>query len=224
MILANLRLVTSIARKRMPRATTSMDFEDLQQAGLIDLMRAVDKFDHTLGYKFSTYATWWIKQSMSRAIDDESRTVRLPVHAAESTRKVDLARRRAGLTWDEALADPSRLGDEHSVEDVQRTRDLLRPWLSLEEIADAVDVVDEGSDPLATTTDRVDAERTWRRLREHLQAQPSLGPRAAEILQMRHGFDGRDPMTLDQIGQRFGVTRERIRQIEKKSLEALREL
>ncbi|MCW4602930.1 sigma-70 family RNA polymerase sigma factor [Janibacter hoylei] len=89
MILANTRLVMSIARKCLPRAGRGMQFEDLQQAGLIGLMRAVDKFDHTLGHKFSTYATWWIKQSISRAIDDEARVVRIPVHALESARRID---------------------------------------------------------------------------------------------------------------------------------------
>lgn len=223
MILANVRLVVSIARKHLPRATTSTGFEDLQQAGLIGLMRAVDKFDHTLGHKFSTYATWWITQSMRRSIDDESRTIRLPVHIVDKSRGVDTARRRAGLTWDEAVADPTRLGDDVTAEHVQRTRQLLRPCLSLDDLTAQVDIVDDQDSDLDVVLERTASSQTWKDLSEHLESQPGLGLRAVAILEMRYGLSGQDPMTLDQIGQHFGVTRERIRQIEKKSLEALRE-
>lgn len=222
MIVANIRLVRSIARKHLPRATASMDFEDLVQASTFGLMRAVEKFDHTLGHKFSTYATWWITQSMRRAIDDEARTARLPVYVAEECRSIDTARRRAGLTWAEALAARSRLGDQIDASQVERARELLRPWLSLEQVDDELDVLDDSEPALDILTGRLDAEHTWRCLSEQIVTTPGLGPRAVESLELRHGLRGEDPMTLDQIGRRFGVTRERIRLIEKKALEAVR--
>ncbi|WEV78741.1 sigma-70 family RNA polymerase sigma factor [Janibacter cremeus] len=222
MTVANIRLVNKIARQFLPRATTSMDFEDMRQAGLLGLMRAVDKFDHTLGLKFSTYATWWIKQSIGRAVDDESRTVRIPVHMADKCRMLDTARRRAELTWGEAVADPTRLGADADVTSVERARDLLRPCLSLEEVSDELDIVDDEDPALDLVVERAADAKTWADLSEHLAMLAGLGSRAVTILEMRFGLTGQEPMTLDQIGQHFGVTRERIRQIEKKSLEALR--
>ncbi|QNF95341.1 RNA polymerase sigma factor RpoD/SigA [Janibacter sp. YB324] len=225
MILANVRLVTSIARKALPRVGHGMQFDDVQQAGLIGLMRAVDKFDHTLGHKFSTYATWWIKQSISRAIDDEVRVVRIPVHALESARRVDTTRRREGLTWQESLADPGRLGVDVTRDDVARARAHLRPCLSLNQVGTELDVVDDdpGLDPIEQCIDRLDDEADVHDLLESLVELPGLGTRAVTVLQLRHGLTGQPPMTLDEIGKRFGVTRERIRQIEKKALDALRE-
>lgn len=224
MILANGRLVSAITRQFLPRATTSMDFEDMQQAGLMGLMRAVDKFDHTLGLKFSTYATWWIKQSIGRAVDDDSRTIRIPVHMADKCRPLDTARRRGELTWAEAVADPSKLGVDADVARVERARDALRPCLSLEEISDELDIVDDEESPVDVVVERAADAKTWADLAEHLEMLSGLGSRAVAILEMRFGLTGQEPKTLDQIGQHFGVTRERIRQIEKKSLEALREL
>lgn len=225
MILANVRLVTSIARKSMPRVGHGMQFDDVQQAGLIGLMRAVDKFDHTLGHKFSTYATWWIKQSISRAIDDEARVVRVPVHALESARRVDTTRRREGLTWEEALADPGRLGLDVTRDDVAKAHAHLRPCQSLDQVGAELDVVDDdpGLDPIEQCIDRLDDEADVHDLLESLVELPGLGTRAVTVLQLRHGLTGQPPMTLDEIGKRFGVTRERIRQIEKKALDALRE-
>lgn len=225
MILANVRLVTSIARKALPRVGHGMQFDDVQQAGLIGLMRAVDKFDHTLGHKFSTYATWWIKQSISRAIDDEARVVRIPVHALESARRIDIPRRREGLTWQEALADPGRLGLDVTRDDITKAHAHLRPCLSLDQIGEEFDVVDDdpGLDPIEQCIDRLDDEADVHDLLESLVELPGLGTRAVTVLQLRHGLTGQPPMTLDEIGKRFGVTRERIRQIEKRALDALRE-
>ena len=222
MILANVRLVTSIARKSLPRAGHGMQFDDVQQAGLMGLMRAVEKFDHSLGHKFSTYATWWIKQSISRAIDDDARVIRIPVHALDSARRIDTSRRREGLTWGEALADPSRLGIDVSRDDVAKARDLLRQCLSLEQVVEQVDIVDD-LDMVERTVERLDEAMQARDLLDLLTELPGLGERAVAILEMRHGLTGEEPMTLDEIGKQFGVTRERIRQIEKKALEALRE-
>lgn len=222
MILANVRLVTSIARTALPRVGHGMQFDDVQQAGLIGLMRAVDKFDHTLGHKFSTYATWWIKQSISRAIDDEARVIRVPVHALESARRIDIPRRREGLTWREALADPSRLGPDVTTDDVTKAHDHLRQCLSLDQVAEEVDVVDPDEAAIATVIDRTAFSQWWSDAADHLTLIPGLGERAVAVLEMRHGLSGGSPMTLDEIGKHFGVTRERIRQIEKKAVEALR--
>lgn len=137
--------------------------------------------------KFSTYATWWIKQSIGRAVYDESRTIRVPVHMADKCRPIDTARRRAELTWAEAVAVPSRLGIDVDVDvtSLERARDVLRPCLSLEEVSDELDIVDNEDSAVDVVVER-----------------------AAE---MRFGITGQEPMTLDQIGQHFGVTRERIR-------------
>lgn len=225
MVLANVRLVTSIARKAPPRVGHGMQFDDVQQAGLIGLMRAVDKFDHTLGHKFSTYATWWIKQSISRAIDDEARVIRIPVHALDSARRIDTPRRGEGLTWDDALADPSRIGADLARDDVAKARAQLRPCLSLDQVAEELDLVDDdrSMDSIEQCIDRLDDEADVHDLLESLVELPGLGTRAVTVLQLRHGLTGQPPMTLDEIGKRFGVTRERIRQIEKRALDALRE-
>ena len=223
MILANTRLVTSIVRSFLPRAGHGMQFDDLQQAGLIGLMRAIDKFDHTLGHKFSTYATWWIKQSIGRAIDDESRVVRLPVHVAEKCRPIDAARRRAGLTWAEAVADPALLGRGHELTEVERTARVFRDCLSLDQVVEELDIVDPEEATLDGVIDRVAFDRWWLATTDHLTLTPGLGLRSVTVLEMRFGLVGGEPMTLDEIGKIFGVTRERIRQIEKKALDALRE-
>lgn len=221
MIVANTRLVTKIARSLMPRCGT-MQFDDLQQAGFMGLMRAVDKFDHTLGNKFSTYATWWIKQSISRAIDDESRVIRIPVHMADKSRAVDTARRRAGLTWAEAVADPSRLGGDHTVEQVESARRVLRPCSSLDQILEEVDIVDPSDATLDSVVDQMAFGQWWAEIVDHLAHAPGLGERAVAVLEMRSGLHDGEPKTLDEIGKHFGVTRERIRQIEKKALDEVR--
>lgn len=220
MTLANVRLVTSIARKSLRRAGHGLQFDDLQQAGLVGLMRAVDGFDHTLGHKFSTYATWWIRQSISRTIDDEARVIRVPVHALEKARVVDAARRSENLTWEHALADPGRLGV--TAEDVGRARAHLRPCLSLDDVVSHVEIEDD-LDPIAQLDERVSHAADIADFLESLIELPGLGSRAVTVLEMRFGLTGQDPMTLDEIGKHFSVTRERIRQIEKKSLVALRE-
>lgn len=189
MILANTRLVSKLARGFLPRAGT-MQFEDLQQAGFMGRMRAVDKFDHTLGHKFSTYATWWIKQSIGRAVDDESRIVRLPVHVVDKSRPLNAARRRAGLTWAAAVADPSRLVDDYPAKQVERTRRLLRPCLSLDEVVEEVDIVDPEEAVLDVVLEREDFAQWWADMTEYLEGAPGLGERAATILEMRFGLGG----------------------------------
>lgn len=184
MILANVRLVMGVARKRLPRAGHAMHFEDLQQAGLIGLMRAVDKFDHTLGHKFSSYATWWIKQSIGRAIDDEARVVRVPVHALDSARRIDTARRRGSLTWDEALTDPGRLGLDVTRDDIAKANAHLRPCLSLEQVGEELDIVDDDSDLdlIEQCIGRLDHEADVHDLLESLVTLPGLGTRAVTVL------------------------------------------
>lgn len=192
MVLANIRLVTSIARKSLGRAGHGMTFDDVQQAGLIGLMRAVDKFDYTLGHKFSTYATWWIKQSISRTIDDEARVIRVPVHALDSARRIDTPRRRAGLAWSEAVTDPSQLGGEWTSEEVATARDRLRHCLSLDQVVEEVDIVDEDS-AIDWVIDRASFTQWWADAAEHLAITPGLSSRAVAVLELRHGLTGEGP-------------------------------
>lgn len=223
MLLSNIGLVGKTARTFVHRAGHGMQFDDLMQAGILGLMRAVDKFDCSQGTKFSTYATWWIKQSITRAIDDESRMIRLPVHVVDKCRTLDASRKRARLTWAETQASPHLLDTAFDAEHIARTRELLRPCLSLDQLAGELDIVDESADATGVVDDRVTFASVLSEISDHLAAVPGLGARAVAILEMRFGLTGGEPMTLDEIGQHFGVTRERIRQLEKKSLTALRE-
>lgn len=220
MITANLRLVISIARRY---ASPSLPITDMIQEGNIGLLKAVERFEYERGFKFSTYGTWWIRQSITRAIADHARTIRLPVHVTEALHKLSRTERQL---FQELGREPSaeetanRLGI--SARKVHRLRQLAEPIASIDTITD--------EDTLETLADTIPDQRCGATL-DHLyrqslreairEALASLSEQQARIISLRYGLDDGEPRTLEEIGQQFSVTRERIRQIEAKALQSL---
>ena len=222
LIECNLRLVMSITRNYTKAGVPLLD---LIQEGNLGLIRAVEKFDYKLGFKLSTYATWWIRQAVTRALADQGRTIRLPVHVAEQTRKVLRARRILAqkLNRDPLVPEIAKEAG-FTPERVQELLDLIQDPVSLETpVGDGESVYsdlieDTKSDPPDAATAKM------LRSRELAGALRRLSPRMRRVLALRFGLDGETPQTLEQVGNGLGITRERVRQLESRALRELRQV
>jgi RNA polymerase primary sigma factor len=221
LIESNLRLVMAITRNY---TKASVPLLDLIQEGNLGLIRAVEKFDYRLGFKLSTYATWWIRQAITRALADQGRTIRLPVHVADQVRRLLRARRQLAqkLNHEPSLAELAR-ETQQSEERVRELLELVQNPVSLETpVGDGESLYGDMIEDVHSLAPHEQSAQQARG-RELAGALDQLNPRMRRVLSLRFGLDGEPPQTLEEVGGQLGITRERVRQLETRALRELRQ-